>query len=100
MKIPKRFKLFGHIIEVNITHDLSDKTDLRGCTKYREHKILLQAVDNKFYTRPTSNQEQTFYHELVHWILTLMSEDNNHDEKFVETFSMLLHQALTTMEYK
>ena len=46
-----------------------------------------------------TSQEQTFCHELVHWILNVMSEDEKHDEQFVETFSMLLHQALTTMEY-
>ena len=99
MKIPKSFKLFGHIIEVEMQEHLNDKTDCRGQTRYRENKIYLQVIDEKFYSRPVTTLEQTFCHEMVHWILTVMQEKIEEDEKFVEVFSQLLHQALTTMEY-
>lgn len=100
MKIPKRFKLFGQTIEVDIQENLNDKTDCRGQTKYRENKIYLQAIDGKYYSRPTTSIEQTFCHELTHWILFLMHEKIEEDEKFIEVFSNLFHQALTTFEYE
>ena len=100
MKIPKRFKLFGQTIEVEMQDFLNDKTDCRGQAKYRENKIYLQIIDGKYYSRPTTNMEQTFCHELVHWILSMMHEKIDEDVKFIEIFSGLLHQALTTMEYE
>ena len=42
------------------------------------------------------NQDQTFYHELVHAILNEMGHDLNNDEFFVQTFSNFLHQFITT----
>lgn len=100
MNIPKRFKLFGQTIEVEMQEYLNDKSDCRGQTKYRENKIYLQMIDGKYYSRPVENLDQTFCHELVHWILYLMHEKLEEDEKFVEVFSSLLHQALTTAQYE
>ncbi len=100
MKIPKRFKLFGQTIEVEIQEHLNDKTDCRGQTRYRENKIFLQRIDNKYYSRPDTSIEQTFCHELVHWILQLMHNKLDEDEAFIEVFSSLIHQAMATAEYE
>jgi hypothetical protein len=96
MKIPKRFKLAGQTIQVIIDKELQHREDLWGLTVYRENKILLDEA----IARPQTGQEQTFLHELVHWILYAMESDLRTDEKFVNLFSNFLHQALTTMEYK
>ena len=45
-------------------------------------------------------QAQVFLHELVHCILYEMVSDLRTNEVFVDTFSSLLHQALTSAEYK
>ena len=52
--------------------------------------------------KPTSNdyQEASYYHELVHGILQTMGEfDKDSDERFVEGFANLLHQAIKTAKY-
>jgi hypothetical protein len=42
----------------------------------------------------------TFLHEVVHSVLTSMNHKLNKDEKFIDHFSGLLHQALETFEYE
>lgn len=52
-------------------------------------------------------QEQTFMHELVHFIIyhsgaAYRGKDHavmHQDEAFIDLTAQLLHQALTTMEY-
>jgi len=100
MKIPKRFKLHGHTITVEYSIDLRDEDDAVGKASYRGQKIILQPICVG-YSRPKTSIEQTFLHELTHHILHEMAEyDMMNNEKFVDLFSALLHQALTTMEYK
>lgn len=46
-----------------------------------------------------SRQKQTFWHELVHSILsTMRKEELNNDESFVNTFASFLHEAVDTMQ--
>ena len=101
MKIPKKFKLFGETITVEYVLDLIEKHERMGQAIYRENKIQLLDIDNDTYsTKPTVHIEQTFFHELIHFILTKMNlNDLSADEKFVDVFASLLHQAMTTMEY-
>ena len=100
MKIPKRFKLHGHTITVEYSIDMRDEDDAVGKASYRGQKIILQPICVG-YSRPKTSIEQTFLHELTHHILHEMAEyDMMNNEKFVDLFSALLHQALTTMEYK
>lgn len=48
---------------------------------------------------PDSVQEQAFYHELTHCILFEMGEDElAENERFVQSFSLLLHQAINTLK--
>jgi hypothetical protein len=97
MKIPKKFKLHGFDIDVEFSDTLRNKTDRDGESRYRENKIILHSNKDGVYTNQM--REQVFLHELVHHILYHMYEDDQKDEKFVECFSFLLHQALETMEY-
>jgi len=100
LRIPKRFQLMGQTIEVVYDASLNDVDDNVGQTRYRRNQIALQKnVEGVF--RPQSKIEQTFCHELIHWILYMFGEEKLRlDEKFVDTFSGLLHQAITTMEYE
>ena len=48
---------------------------------------------------PETVQEQAFYHELTHCILFEMGEDElAENERFVQSFSLLLHQAINTLK--
>jgi len=97
LKIPNRFKMLGHTVEVVFVDELTDREDCIGLVKYREGKILLQKVRSH---RPQTQIEYAFCHELVHWALHFMSEDElDNNERFVSTMGELLYQALTTMEF-
>lgn len=96
VKIPKEFTIFGQTIKVEMVKDLtnSDGASLYGEAVYGKNLIR---INTSF---PREKQEWTFLHELLHHILNALSEDNaTQDEKFVDTFSGLLHQALTTAKY-
>ena len=99
MKIPKSFKLMGKTIQVEFDKQLNFKQDWYGAAVYRQDIIKLQS-DCKEWPLSRSKIEQSFLHELTHWILYMCQKDKlNHDESFIDLFSGLLHQALTTMEY-
>lgn len=101
MEIPKKFKLFGETITVEYVSNLIEKEGRMGQSVYRENKIQLLDINNDIYsTKPFMHIEQTFYHELVHFILTKMNlNDLSEDEKFVDVFASLLHQVIVTAEY-
>ena len=107
MKIPKRFKLFGRTIEVVFDEALFvERPECSGFASYRMGKIELNP--SKFLYGKADQKEQTFYHELMHFILyhagsSYSGEDHNNmhqDEPFVDLCSNLLHQAISTMEFE
>ena len=92
--------MLGQTIEVRFDKSLSEDSDCRGMSKVRENLIILQ-IDTEQYRVPDTQLEQTFFHELVHTILDNMNEYKlSKNEKFIEVFSGILHQALTTFEYE
>jgi len=96
MRIPKEFKLFGQTIKVKFIDKLVDEEDSTGQARYRGGKILIQKNNNGVY-RNKEQIEQTFLHELVHYILQKMGKrDLQNDEEFVDVFAGLLHQYETT----
>lgn len=99
MKIPRSFKIMGHTIVVEYDKLLINKDDSRGVADFRINKIILQPnVEGN--ALPRTAIEQTFLHELIHWICYKIGRnDLKDDETFVDSFSGLLHQALITMEY-
>lgn len=89
--IPKRYKLLGHTVKVNVIPEARWKQkDCVGLYQPHRHRILIRGSVEQ------SLREHTFYHELVHSILSSMDHDLNDDEKFVDMFAGLLHQAMTT----
>jgi len=98
MRIPNKFKLMGKTIEIHFVEDLRNDTGNVGEAIFRLNKINLQS-SNIGVPIPIENIEKVFCHELVHFILYELGEDRlKDDERFVESFAGLLHQALTTME--
>lgn len=97
MKIPKSFKLFGRTVSVIIVPGLVAREDARGVSSYRLQQIQLEPLGE---VNLIENQEQTFCHELIHWLLFALGEGElGNNEKFVDLMGSALHQALTTMEY-
>jgi predicted SprT family Zn-dependent metalloprotease len=94
MKIPKEFELIDDKIKIKLDKLLIDKKNHIGFANYQENKIEL---DDSVYWKHF--QEQSFLHELVHWILYKMGSDLEKDEKFVSLFASLLNQAFKTMKY-
>lgn len=97
--IPQAFWLFGQRITVNFRADLVEDADCVGLTKYRKNTIELQSITSSM-SRPESQVEKTFCHELVHWIFYMLHEnDLDNNEALVDGIAKLLHQALITAEY-
>ena len=100
MDIPRRLKLLGRTITVEYDPMLDGRDGTVGEARYTSDSIALQPNTDTF-RRPQTQLEQVFLHELVHYILNEMNEyDLRSDEKFVDVFAGLLHQALTTMEFE
>jgi len=98
MKIPKEFKLMGETIRVKYVSGLVFDTDNTGEAYFRRNEIRLQKNEDGWRINPEKT-EHDFCHEVVHHILFKMSErELTNNEKFVDTFAGLLHQALTTQK--
>ena len=100
MIIPKRFKLMGHTIKVEFDPKLQFRENCTGEARYRSRNIII-ASSTDDHPRFQSDLEQTFYHELMHWIFHELNEpDLCNNEKLVDTIAALLQQAHSTMEYE
>lgn len=89
MKIPKSFELMGATYKVILTDvkDWPDDEAVGFCNFLNQQILIYTAVSE-------SQQEQTFFHELVHCILDKMGEQRlNDNEKFVDVMGSLLHQV-------
>ncbi len=94
--IPKSFNLGGLTINVEFDDTLCKNKKMIGEAQYHMLRIVLDTVTTK-------NQmiEQCFYHELIHWILYVMNEDElRNNEKFVDVFSQFLYQSVITAKYE
>lgn len=90
--IPASFWLGGLKVDVTYDDTLYKERKIVGEAQYTTQRILL-------HTTILSRQsvEQNFYHELTHWILYVMNEDElRNNEKFVDLFAHFLYQARVT----
>lgn len=102
--IPTSFDLLGHTIKVKLIKKLlvegtnvGESNDAENTiivsTKYREDSKIKQADDDYI--------QHTFYHELVHQILSKMGKHKlNMNEKFVDDFAALLYQFEKSKKFK
>ena len=106
MKIPSRFKIGGLTIEVKSDPKKRHDDDTIAHASYRNSEIVIMPSTEEV-PRPQDLVEQDFCHELVHFISYHAGDAVNHElkemlhrnEGFINLFSMLLHQVLTSMEY-
>lgn len=93
LMIPSSFKLLAHRIRV--------KSIPAAEWEYEDHVGSYNAVEQTILLRDDGGTlpGHTFCHELTHAILTSMGHPLNDQESFVDNFSGLLHQALTTTTY-
>jgi predicted SprT family Zn-dependent metalloprotease len=100
MRVPKRFKLLGHTIEVSEEPARYFERNAYGACSY-EGKWIKLVPKGESHPVTQSSVEHTFLHELTHILLYHTEQSQLTDnEKFVDVLSGLLHQALTTMEYE
>lgn len=90
--IPKSFSLAGLKIDVTLDPNLFQNRKILGEAQYTKQRIVL---DSSVLSKELG--DQNFYHELVHWILYVMNENElMSNEKFVDLFAFMLHQAMKT----
>jgi hypothetical protein len=107
IKIPKRFSILGHTVDVVLTNEpFKEKDGTFGYSSYRTDEIEIRTL---LGDTPIKHRLMvaTFFHELIHFILYYAGasysgkEDYMHqDEGFVETIAGLLHQAIDSMEFE
>jgi hypothetical protein len=99
LPIPTSFWLYGQKITVRFDPFLSDTTDCVGESRYRINEIVLQP-HTEGIARLESKIEQTFLHEVMHFILQNLGEEElRSNEKLIDSMAQLLHQMLTTAHY-
>jgi len=97
--IPEEFNLGGMTYIVRPEEEMSHGTEY-GCMDPGANVITLA---DTWHGKPVSpaRKEEVFFHELVHAVLDAMgNEELNSDEKFVDGFAVLLHQALKSCGFK
>ncbi len=83
-KIPYQFELCGLTIKIEWSDKMLVNEDYVGLAKYSENKIVIQKNNSGVY-RSTDNMQITYLHELIHWILYMMGENElRNNEKFVD----------------
>ncbi len=93
-KIPKQLELQGQTVHVEFTNDLQHDKDAYGTACFRDNKICIQKA-TKHMPLPKDKLEHIFFHELTHWVLGVMGEEELlHNEKFVDIFGGLMYQAI------
>ena len=97
--IPTSFRLKGKKIRVIINDDYCKEGKLWGEADFIGNIITLCHRTHKGNVLKKSLKEKTFYHELVHHILSAMEEEElMYNEDFVEKFACLLYQYEKTKQ--
>lgn len=98
-RLPISVPLLGEVIRVEKSPSIVTEQDALGLAVYDENKIIIQEHADGC---PRTNEQmwQTLLHELTHLILHRMGQNKLRDnEKFVDMYAGLLHQALTGMKF-
>ena len=99
MRLPKQFKLGGMVVTIEVNNDILHDNAL-GQAFPNENKILL-AIKDRQTEFPKTKVEQTLYHEILHMVLdSLGYHELSSDEKFIQSVSLLLHQAINSLQYE
>lgn len=91
MKIPEKIELMGMTIQTEYSDNLVAGSSNLGEAQYCLNKIILASNENV----PRSVIEQTYIHELLHFILYFIAEDEiNRNEALVSRLSNMLYQVV------
>ena len=94
-KIPQQFNVGGQSIAVSETAQMDDNTLLGECSIVQGYLLIARTSRGKDVTAEC--RLNTFFHELTHLILDTMGEDElSGNEKFVNTFSSFLTEAIVS----
>lgn len=92
--IPKQLQLMGHALSVKIV-PAKNWSDDDAMGFFNSQNMTISVIAGLDAQRT----QQIFCHELVHAILHCMGEEKlNCNEKFVDVFGSLLHQAWTSVK--
>jgi len=87
--IPSSFWLGGLKISVAFDDTMVKAKQVIGEARYAHQQIVLDRS-----VAPLQTVEQSFYHEMVHWIFYVMGEEDlRNNEKLVDLFAHFLYQA-------
>jgi hypothetical protein len=97
-KIPQSIRMAGQRIDVYDVKRCED--NCMGICSLSGGYIEIADFLNKDTAQTPDCKRHTFYHELTHLILGLMNEQElNNNEKFVNTFSAFLTEAMDDAEF-
>ena len=94
--IPASFMLGGLTINIVRDDSMVSTRGLIGEARYTSQQICLDAS-----VAPLQSLEQSYLHELTHWIFYLMNEDElRNNERLVDLFAHFLYQAMVTAKFE
>ena len=98
-RIPKKFHVGGQDIDVKEV-DICEDSCI-GNIVLAQGEIQIARYVTRGIEQSESSKLNTFYHELTHAILKTMGEyELNNNEKFVNTFSGFLTEAIRSFKYE
>lgn len=104
MRIPKRVKLMGHTITVAVIskRDWYEFAPTVEVDPDESCAVWIPARDAIVMMRQKNKELlfHTYWHELMHAILDMISHKLSRHEAFVDQTAALIAQAIATAEYK
>lgn len=92
--IPTEIELMGRHVKIVYEAYLADRHGHEGEARYSRDEIAIQKDVEGCKTSHTQ-QVETFFHELMHWIFTMLGDvDLRNNEPLVERVGNLLAQAM------
>lgn len=92
MQIPDQFQLGGITVTVVTNNTLAEERKCIGEARYSKQEIMIDKT-----AAPAQLTQQSFLHEVTHWILYMMNEEElRNNEKFVDNFAHYWYQYETS----
>ena len=92
LQLPEEVTLLGIPIKIIVDDTMIEKHSFIGRADYINQTIIIDT------TAPKETVEQALIHELCHYIMHFMGEEELRDnEKFVDMLAHLIYQALASI---
>jgi hypothetical protein len=87
--LPKQIQIAGVVVSIILDPTLIDTQKIAGEAIYSEQKIVLDP------TVPRDLLWQHFWHEVMHWIMYIMGEDDiRHNERIIDLSAHFIKQIM------